>query len=234
MFAVQKWRHYLLPNYFIIKTDQRSLKYLLEQRLNTSIQQQWLPKLLEFDFEIQYIQGKDNIIAYALSRVEGSEVLHMAMSVLECDLLKEIHGHYDSDAEVKEIIDALKKKKTDNKRYYSWTQNVLRRKSKIVIPMVNELKDKILQWLHCCGSGGHSGRDVTYQRVKGLFYWISKGIQKYICICHVCQQCKYETVALPGLIQPLRIHNTIWSDISMDFIDGLPSSFGKNCDFGRC
>lgn len=53
IFAVRKWRHYLLPSHFIIKTDQRSLKYLLEQRLNTPIQQQWLPKLLEFDYEIQ-------------------------------------------------------------------------------------------------------------------------------------------------------------------------------------
>lgn len=72
VYAVQKWRHYLLQNHFIIKTDQRSLKYLLEQRLNTPIQQQWLPKLLEFNYEIQYRQGKDNVAADALSRVEGS------------------------------------------------------------------------------------------------------------------------------------------------------------------
>lgn len=60
----------------MIKTDQRSLKYLLEQRLNTPIQQQWLPKLLEFDYEIQYKEGKENLVADALSRVEGSEILH--------------------------------------------------------------------------------------------------------------------------------------------------------------
>ena len=67
VFAVQKWRHYLLPNHFVIKTDQKSLKYLLEQRLNTPIQQQWLPKLLEFDYEIRYRQSKENVVANALS-----------------------------------------------------------------------------------------------------------------------------------------------------------------------
>lgn len=46
-------RAVVLTNHFVIKADQRSLKYLLEQRLNTPIQQQWLPKLLEFDYEIQ-------------------------------------------------------------------------------------------------------------------------------------------------------------------------------------
>ena len=98
IFAVNKWRHYLLPEHFIIKTDQRSLKYLLEQRLNTPIQQQWLLKLLEFDYEIQYKHGKENLVADALSRVEGSEVLHMAMSVVECDLLKVIQEGYEKDA----------------------------------------------------------------------------------------------------------------------------------------
>ena len=39
VFDVQKWCYYLLSRHFVIKTDQKSLKYLLEQRLNTPIQQ---------------------------------------------------------------------------------------------------------------------------------------------------------------------------------------------------
>ena len=232
VFAVQKWRHYLLTNHFVIKTDQRSLKYFLEQRLNTPIQQQWLPKLLEFDYEIQYKQGKDNVAADALSRVEGAEILHMAMSVLDCDLLTKIQEAYATDNQVMETIEKLKKDPYAVKKY-SWVQNVLRRGSKIVVLNVVEVKDMILEWLHCSSQGGHSGREVTRQRVKGLFYWkgLTKDIQAYLRSCSVCQQCKYDVAASPGLLQPLPIPEAVWTDISMDFIDGLPHSYGKTVIF---
>ena len=42
----------------------------------------------------------------------------------------------------------------------------------------------------------------------------------------VCQACKYDAAASPGLLQPLRILTEVWQDISMDFIEGLPKSFG--------
>ena len=54
VFAVQKWRHYLLPNRFVIKTDHSSLKYILEHKPSTVFQQKWLAKLMEFDLSIEY------------------------------------------------------------------------------------------------------------------------------------------------------------------------------------
>ena len=59
VFTVKKWRHYLLPNHFVIKTDHSSLKYILEQKFSTVFQQKWLVKLMEFDFSIEYRQGKE-------------------------------------------------------------------------------------------------------------------------------------------------------------------------------
>ena len=228
VFAVQKWRHYLLNAHFVIKTDHRSLKYLLEQRLNTPIQQQWLPKLLEFDYEIQYKEGKENLVADALSRVTGSEVLHMALSVLECDLLQQIKNAYTSDPTLHNLIDDLERTPTSHPQF-TWSRGLLRRKSKLVVPGNVTIRNAILEWLHCSGIGVHSGRDATHQRVKSLFYWkgMSKDIQAFVRSCSVCQQCKYDTAASPGLLQPLPIPPAVWSDISMDFVDGLPFSFGK-------
>jgi len=66
--AISKFRHYLLGHKFIIQTDQKSLKTLTEQALQTPEQQSWLPKLLGYDFTIEYKPGKENIPADALSR----------------------------------------------------------------------------------------------------------------------------------------------------------------------
>jgi len=60
---------YLIGRPLVIKTDQKSLKHLLEQRISTPFQQFWLSKLMGFDYIIQYKSGTDNVVADALSRV---------------------------------------------------------------------------------------------------------------------------------------------------------------------
>lgn len=69
--AVTKWKHYLLGNEFIIKTDQISLKYLLEQKVNTPMQHKGLSKLLGLNYKMEYKKGVENKVADALSRKEG-------------------------------------------------------------------------------------------------------------------------------------------------------------------
>ena len=70
---------------------------------------------------------------------------------------------------------------------------------------------------------------MTSKRVGQVFYW--KGLQKlvrqYVRECSVCQQNKGENVKSPGLLQPLPIPYAPFVDISMDFIEGLPKSEGK-------
>uniref|UniRef100_A0A3Q7GK67 Integrase catalytic domain-containing protein n=1 Tax=Solanum lycopersicum TaxID=4081 RepID=A0A3Q7GK67_SOLLC len=46
--------------------------------------------------------------------------------------------------------------------------------------------------------------------------------------CDICQSHKYDAAAYPGLLQPLPIPNGVWIDISLDFIEGLSKSKGKD------
>ena len=52
--AVQRWRPYLLGIIFLVKTDQRSLKFLLEQRVIQPQYQKLISKLLGYSFEVLY------------------------------------------------------------------------------------------------------------------------------------------------------------------------------------
>lgn len=58
-----------------------------------------------------------------------------------------------------------------------------------------------------------------------------KRTKDFIQNCDTCEHHKTEQVAPAGLLQPLVIPCQIWEDISMDFIDGLPSSNGKTTIF---
>jgi hypothetical protein len=56
---------------FLIRTDYFSLKYLLDQRLSTMPQLQWISKLFGFDFTVEYRLGRVNTVADALSRSDA-------------------------------------------------------------------------------------------------------------------------------------------------------------------
>ena len=52
--AVKRWNSYLLGRHFKIKTNHQSLKFLLDQQTNTPAQQQWVLRMMGYDFEVLY------------------------------------------------------------------------------------------------------------------------------------------------------------------------------------
>lgn len=228
IFAVQKWGQYLLDSHFIIQTDQQSLKYLLENKISTPFQQKWLSKLLGFDYEIRYKQGITNKVADALSRVQSSELLTMALSMVQSGLIKEISASWKSDEGLQLLINN-KEKNSGSHNHYSWQGGELRRKGKLVVGNVPDMRNRLIKWHHTLAQGGHSGVTATWKRLTRLFYWkgIKRDMVEFIKRCVTCQKCKSDTVAYPGMLQPLPIPQRVWEDVSMDFIEGLPKSGGK-------
>ena len=229
VFAVQKWEQYLTGTHFIIKTDQNSLKWLLQQKISTPFEQFWLSKLLGFDYEIQYKKGKENVAADALSRVNGVEILFMAISTVSSDIESIINHSYTLDAHLVQLMSELQQ---NNGQWedYCLIGSLIKKKNKILVGRDSQLRNQIMSWNHNAPGGGHSGRDATIKRIKTIFNWkgLSKDVKVFVKNCRTCQAAKYDTSAFPGLLQPLPIPEEVWLDISMDFITGLPKSNGKD------
>lgn len=107
---------------------------------------------------------------------------------------------------------------------------LLRYKRKIWVGTNVTMQGKILQSLHSGAIGGHSGVQATLQRVRQLFAWpkMKKTVQQFVEACTICKQAKTERVRYPGLLKTLRVPDSAWQVVSMDFVEGLPRSGGYN------
>ena len=86
--AVKKWTSYLIGQRFKIKTNHQSLKFLLDKKTSTPAQQQWIMKMMGFNYEVVYRQGSSNLATDALSRRPHGELY--VISSFHTDLLERI------------------------------------------------------------------------------------------------------------------------------------------------
>ncbi|KAL0539505.1 hypothetical protein IC582_023720 [Cucumis melo] len=224
--AVQKWRHYVLGRKFTIISDQKALKFLLEQREVQPQFQKWLTKLLGYDFEILYQPGLQNKAADALSRVKLPAEFHslMAHGLLDIDI---VTREVEKDEELQGIIEILKED-PDGKANYQWKAGNLFYKGRLVLSRKSTLIPSLLHTFHDSVLGGHSGFLRTYKRMNGEIHWMGmkNDVKKYVEQCEICQRNKTEALTPAGLLQPLPIPNLILEDWTMDFIEGLPKAGG--------
>jgi hypothetical protein len=69
VYALHKFRHYLLGNWFVFYVDHIALVYLVNKPQVSSRIAKWLLLLLEYDFKIVYKLGKSHLMANALSKL---------------------------------------------------------------------------------------------------------------------------------------------------------------------
>jgi hypothetical protein len=104
--TIKKWRPYVLGHPLTIKTDHQSLKYLLEQKIGTPMQQRWVSKLLGYDFVVEYKKGQDNKVVDALSQRNKEDEPVITLSIISYPTLEWLAKleSYLTDPVMKDIV----------------------------------------------------------------------------------------------------------------------------------
>jgi hypothetical protein len=101
---------------------------------------------------------------------------------------------------------------------------LLRWDNRFYIPNDPALRTEIMKLHHDDPLAGHYGVAKTSQLLRRTYFWekMEDDIRTYLKECDVCQRIKSKRHAPYGLLVSLPRPSRPWSEISMDFITGLP------------
>jgi len=199
--AIDNFSVYLRGRRFTLYTDHKPLENL--SKIHTKTLNRLQQQLLEYDFDIRYKEGKQNVVADALSRntiaslhdESGNMVLAQRKDPF-CYKLKIFleTGFVPKPRDKKEEkrIQRIGKEcfLADNVIWHVLKRNGHRTRNVIVGPRC--LTRKILEAAHCSWLGGHAGMDKTLARVQENFWWpgMTSDCDDFIHNCIRCQEAK--------------------------------------------
>ena len=158
------------------------------------------------------------MVTDALSR-KHILLTRLKISVLGLDEIKDL---YPSDPFFRDIFAKCSIDKGFDDFYLH--KGFLFKANKLCIPE-SSLRILLLKESHGGGLMGHFGRDKTYAMLSTHYYWprMKQDVERLVQRCMTFLQAKSKSNPF-GLYTPLPIPNVPWSDISMDFVLGLPRS----------
>ncbi|XP_071678585.1 uncharacterized protein [Lolium perenne] len=235
--AVRHWRAYFWGRTFRVRMDHYSLKFLLDQRLSTVPQHQWISKLFGFDFIVEYRPGRLNTVADALSRrdvddtadvptVGAALCIHSGPSFAFIDEVRRATA-------AAAVAQQLRQRLADGELAAPWRldEGLLLHGCRIFVPNHGDLRHQALSLAH---SAGHEGVQKTLHRLRPDFYIPGDGalVRDWVRACVTCQRNKTETLRPAGLLQPLDVpsqyahfialgHPYTAASVARAFFDGI-------------
>lgn len=243
VFALEKFRSYLLHSKVIIYFDHSALKHLLSKKETKSSLIRWILLLQEFDIEIKDKKGSENLVADHLSRLW---VKNHDESVALKDTFPDEQLFYFSHSLVpwfapivnylfaSEIPTHWNKQDRDKffsmVKYYYWDDPYLFKHcpDQVIRRCIPECEfHSILTFCHSYACGGHFGGRKTAAKVfQSGFYWPSlfKDAHNFYLACERCQRTGSISKRNMMPLQPILIVEIfyVWG---IDFMGPFPSLF---------
>ena len=116
-------------------------------------------------------------------------------------------------------------------RSVEWSEDgVLQFRGKIYVPRDADLRRRVVSLCHDTKVTGHPGRWKTLELVSRDYWWpqMSRYIGQYVGTCDLCLRMKPIRQAPVGELHPLRIPDSQWDTLSVDFVVELPLSSGHD------
>ncbi|PRQ58347.1 putative nucleotidyltransferase, Ribonuclease H [Rosa chinensis] len=208
VFALEKFRSYLIGSKVTIFSDHAALRYLLTKKDAKPRLIRWILLLQEFDLEIKDKKGTENVVADHLSRLikedVGDDVTPIneyfpdeqlfVVDNLPCFVYADIVNYLVSKFLPVDLNKQQKKRFLSTVKHYFWDDPYLFKycSDQIIRRCVpHEETESILTFCHTYACRGHFGVKKTALKVlQSGFYWPSlfKDAYTFVTTCDRCQR----------------------------------------------
>jgi hypothetical protein len=243
VYALEKFRPYLLGSHIIVYTDHTAVRYLLAKKDAKSRLIRWILLLQEFDLEIRDKAGKQNVVADHLSRLP-SEAISPSLPISDHfpdEQLLVIHSDLPWYADIVNYLASgliptnwvrhQKDRLRSEAKHYYWEEPWLFKhcKDQIFRKCVPDKEIRsVLSFCHDQACGGHfSGKKTAAKILQSGFYWptIFKDAHEYSRACSRCQSLGSIGRRDMMPLNPIMVCEIfdIWG---IDFMGPFPKSYG--------
>lgn len=246
IFALNKFRTYIQGAKLVIRTDHQALTFIGRCRLMSERLARWTLVLGQFDYTIEHVKGKDNVVADTLSRYPQDQLASYEyprdqpiIAIFEVDNTPEILALLQ-DLKQEQLLDPKLAAIWDNKEQGTpFTDTKLRRigeqyeiqnntliyrsrgNNRCHLAIPSQLETKVIDYHH--ELLGHFGATKTYGALKTEYYWpnMYTSIKRRLRSCDLCQKTKSANHTSQGPWEPI-LTNNIGDLVSVDFYGPLP------------